>query len=146
MGSDLDAHVQGAIIYEGSRNGDLRVGVRDIVGDFPSYTQVDLSAGVSKENWSFELYATNLFDSNAITSRSVQCPETTCGDPDGLTASGGLELAQARWGVVALLASASLAKSVLAFASGGPRYGAGVAIGLGMMVAAAAVVTGLLAG
>jgi len=64
----------------------------------------------------------------------------------GLTASGGLELAQARWGVVALLASASLAKSVLAFASGGPRYGAGVAIGLGMMVAAAAVVTGLLAG
>ena len=90
MGSDLDAHVQGAIIYEGSRNGDLRVGVRDIVGDFPSYTQVDLSAGVSKENWSFELYATNLFDSNAITSRSVQCPETTCGDPDGLTASGGI--------------------------------------------------------
>ena len=90
MGNGLDAHLQGAIIYEGSRIGDLRVGVRDIVGDFPSYTMVDLSAGISRDKWSFELYATNLFDSNAITSRSVQCPETTCGDPDGLTASGGI--------------------------------------------------------
>jgi len=64
----------------------------------------------------------------------------------GLTASGGLELAQARWGVVALLASASLAKSVLAFASGGGRYGAGVAIGLGAMVVTAVVVTWVVSG
>lgn len=58
-----------------------------------------------------------------------------------LTASGGLELGQARWGVVALLASASLSKSVLAFASGGARYGVGVAIGLAAMVLAAVLVT-----
>jgi outer membrane receptor protein involved in Fe transport len=90
MGNDLDAHVQGTVIHEGGRNGDLRVDVRDIVGDFPSYTMVDLSAGISRDKWSVELYATNLFDSNAITSRSVQCPETTCGDPEGLTASGGI--------------------------------------------------------
>ena len=58
-----------------------------------------------------------------------------------LVASGGLELATARWGVVALLASASLAKSLLAFVSGGARYGGIVGIGLVLMVVSAAVVT-----
>jgi uncharacterized membrane protein (DUF4010 family) len=62
----------------------------------------------------------------------------------GLTATGGLELGHARWGVVGLLTSASLAKSVLAFISGGRRYGLGVSVGLGAMVAAAAVVTAML--
>lgn len=51
-----------------------------------------------------------------------------------LAASGGLDPVQARWGVVALLASSSLAKSVLAFASGGRRYGTRVSLGLGVMV------------
>ncbi len=60
-----------------------------------------------------------------------------------LNAAGGLQLEPARWGVVALLASASLAKSVLAFASGGPRYGAAVGAGLVAMVAAAAAATWL---
>ncbi len=58
-----------------------------------------------------------------------------------LAASGGLELAPARWGVVALLASSSLAKSVLAFASGGRRYGTRVSLGLGLMVLGAAAMT-----
>ena len=63
-----------------------------------------------------------------------------------LVASGGLELATARWGVVALLASASLAKSILAFASGGPRYGVAVSVGLAAMVAGAAATTWLVPG
>lgn len=58
-----------------------------------------------------------------------------------LAASGGLDLAPARWGVVALLASSSLAKSVLAFASGGRRYGTRVTLGLGLMVLGAAAMT-----
>lgn len=60
-----------------------------------------------------------------------------------LTTSGGLELGQARWGVIALLASASLAKSVLAFLSGGARYGGIVSVGLGAMVVGAAAVAWL---
>ncbi len=90
VAAETTAHLQGAFIYEGQRNGDLRVDIRDLVGDFPSYTQVDLSAGVVRGPWSLELYATNLFDEDAMTSRGVQCPETTCGDPDGETASGGI--------------------------------------------------------
>jgi len=59
----------------------------------------------------------------------------------GLVTTGGLGLVQARWGVVALLAAASLAKSVLAFASGGLRYGGMVSAGLALMVVVAALVT-----
>ncbi len=90
LSGSLDGHVQGAVVREGRRNGDLRPAIRGIVGDFPSYTTVDLSAGVKTERWSLELYATNLFDVNGQTSRSVQCGETVCGDPDGVTASGGI--------------------------------------------------------
>lgn len=90
IGGKADMHVQGAFVYEGERNGDLRVGTRNIVGDFPSYTNVDLSAGLTQNDWSVELYTTNLFDSKGITSRSVQCGESVCGDPNNETASGGI--------------------------------------------------------
>ena len=61
-----------------------------------------------------------------------------------LVVSGKLGLQPARWGVVALLAAAGLAKSVLAFLSGGPAYALRVGAGLALMVAAAATVSGLL--
>ncbi len=90
LGKDMTGHVQGAVVYEGERNGDLRTSIRTIVGDFPAYTTADISVGVKTASWSAELYATNLFDSNGITSRSVQCGETVCGDPGKVTASGGI--------------------------------------------------------
>jgi outer membrane receptor protein involved in Fe transport len=85
----LEGHVQGTLVYEGKRTSDLRLFERGLIGSLPSYTTVDLSAGVKSENWSVELYARNLFDSRGQITRTVQCLETTCGDPDGLTAIGG---------------------------------------------------------
>jgi len=55
-----------------------------------------------------------------------------------LAGTGGLDITHARWGLVALLAASALSKSVLAFASGGVRYGRIVCTGLVAMVAAAA--------
>lgn len=52
-----------------------------------------------------------------------------------------LTMPEARWGIVALLATSSAAKSVLAFVSGGAAYGWRVALGLSAMTAIAAVVT-----
>lgn len=89
IGDGLDGHVQFALVREGKRIGDLRPEVRSIVGDFAAYTTIDLSVGVKTERFTAELYATNVFDVNGKTSRSVQCGETICGDPDGVTASGG---------------------------------------------------------
>jgi uncharacterized membrane protein (DUF4010 family) len=58
-----------------------------------------------------------------------------------LTATGGLSIEHARWGVVALLAAGSVAKTVLALVSGGWRYGRYVGAGLVAMTSAAAAVT-----
>ena len=35
-----------------------------------------------------ELFATNLFDSNGRYATSLQCQETVCGDPDGVSGTG----------------------------------------------------------
>lgn len=86
---DWDAHVQASVNYEGDRTSDLRTVQRGILGTFDAYTTADFSIGLKKDNLSVELFATNLFDSNGVINRGVQCTETICGDPDGLTASGG---------------------------------------------------------
>ncbi|WP_188663567.1 MgtC/SapB family protein [Arenimonas soli] len=60
-----------------------------------------------------------------------------------LSASGALDVEQARWAIVLMLAASSVAKSVVAFASGGPAYGLRVAAGLVAMVVATATVAWL---
>jgi outer membrane receptor protein involved in Fe transport len=82
------AHLQAAMVYEGKRTTDLRTVEGAIKGDLPSYTTVDINAGFSIGIWTAELFATNLFDKRAYSTVGVQCLETTCGDPDGVTAIG----------------------------------------------------------
>ncbi|GAB2499534.1 MgtC/SapB family protein [Arenimonas alkanexedens] len=57
--------------------------------------------------------------------------------------SGVFDAEQARWGLVGLLAASWLAKSVIAWTSGGREYGLRVLLGLGAAVAAAALVQAL---
>ncbi|WP_232776782.1 MULTISPECIES: DUF4010 domain-containing protein [Comamonas] len=54
-----------------------------------------------------------------------------------LFASGSLPLSTAQWGLVVILASSAIAKSVLAFAVGGSKYGTRVSLGLASMVTGA---------
>jgi iron complex outermembrane recepter protein len=85
----FDAHLQAGAVYEGSRTADLRPLENSIFGNLPSYTTVDVSAGLKSDRWSAELFVRNLFDENGQVVRSIQCVETVCGDPDGQTAIGG---------------------------------------------------------
>lgn len=62
-----------------------------------------------------------------------------------LAATGGLTPGEARWGLVALLASTTMAKTVLAFSSGGAAYGRRIGAGLLLMTASAALATWLTA-
>ncbi|TNE34923.1 MAG: TonB-dependent receptor, partial [Alphaproteobacteria bacterium] len=89
MGS-WDAHVQGALAHIGKRRSDLRPFENGIIGDFDAYTTFDMSLGVKKDNLRFEIFATNLFDSRGVINSAVQCLETTCGDPDGISSTGGV--------------------------------------------------------
>ena len=85
----LDAHVQGNWIHEGPRRSDLRVFERSILGRLDDYDTVDLSTGVTNGRWSAELFVKNLMDVNGATGNTIQCTESVCGDPDGVTAIGG---------------------------------------------------------
>ncbi|HEX8625689.1 MAG TPA: TonB-dependent receptor [Allosphingosinicella sp.] len=84
----LDAHVQANVIHEGSRTGDLRLAERAIVGNLDAYQTVDLSTGITNGRWKAELFVKNLFDVNGATGNTIQCTESVCGDPEGLTAIG----------------------------------------------------------
>jgi len=82
--------VQGAVSYIGRRRSDLRTVENAIKGFFDPYAVADFSIGMRKDNLRFELYATNLFNSNGVINSGVQCVETTCGDPDGVSSTGGV--------------------------------------------------------
>ena len=86
---DIKASVQGVVTYEGKRTRDLRDFEKSVYGDLDSYFLVDASAGVERGRWKVELYVKNLFDTRAQLAKSIQCIESTCGDPDGETAGGG---------------------------------------------------------
>ncbi|MXO60146.1 TonB-dependent receptor [Altererythrobacter salegens] len=87
---DWDAHVQGAFAHVGKRRSDLRTLENAIKGMFPSFNTVDASIGAENGTFRVELFATNLFDSNGILDASVQCVETTCGDPGNVSNTGGV--------------------------------------------------------
>lgn len=75
----MDAYVQGAVVHVGQRTSDLRLVERDILGELPAYTTADFSAGISRDNWSVDLFLSNAFDERAQISRFTQCGETVCG-------------------------------------------------------------------
>ena len=85
-----DGHVQGAVAHVSSRRSDLRTFENALKGTLDAFTTADFSIGMDNGNYRFELFATNLFDSNGVLSTNVQCLETTCGDPDGLSPTGGI--------------------------------------------------------
>lgn len=87
---DWTGHVQGSVNYIGKRRSDLRDAENEIKGEFAAYTTADFSIGVKNDVWRFEIYANNVFDSNGVINSSVQCLETTCGDPEGLSGTGGV--------------------------------------------------------
>ena len=70
----MKAHFQAGLVYEGDRTTDLRLLERDITGKLPSYTTVDLSAGVRSGTWSAELFVRNLFDEVGQTGRRHPVP------------------------------------------------------------------------
>jgi len=87
---DMEAHVQFALNHIGKRRSDLRPFENGIVGNFGAYTTGDVSIGIKGDSWDAELFATNLFNSNGVINAGVQCGESICGDPGGISSTGGV--------------------------------------------------------
>ena len=79
----FDAHVQAAMVYVGSRQPDLRTLQAGILGEEPSYTIADFTAGLDKDNYSVELFINNAFDERAQLDRWAQCDAAVCGGVTG---------------------------------------------------------------
>jgi hypothetical protein len=81
--------VQGTVSHVGRRRSDLRDQQNAIKGEFPAYTTADFSFGLKGPRYRVEFYVANMFDSRGKYFAGVQCVETTCGDPDGVSNTGG---------------------------------------------------------
>ena len=83
---DLDAHLQGALVYQSSSWSDLLQFDRQSLGKQPGYTTVDFSGGFARDNWTVELSLLNAFDTRAQLYRYAECTIAVCagvGTPGG---------------------------------------------------------------
>ena len=67
------AHGQVGLVHQGSARSALRIDDNELTGKLHAYTLVDLFAGYEWQKYSFELFATNVFDKRNELSRSVSC-------------------------------------------------------------------------
>lgn len=77
----LQAYVQGAGVHVGERTSDLRILERGILGNLPSYSMFDFSAGIARDNWALDFFVDNAFDKRGQISRFTECAEAVCGAP-----------------------------------------------------------------
>ena len=63
---EFEAHLQGALTYEGSRPSELVPAENEFKnGDIPSSTVLDLTAGIGRNSWFLELFVKNATDEDA---------------------------------------------------------------------------------
>ena len=76
---DMNAHVQGAVVFQTSSWADLRLTERALLGRQSGFQSVDLSAGLDRDTWNLEVALTNLGDIAGETIRTSECTPTVCG-------------------------------------------------------------------
>ncbi|HEY5101536.1 MAG TPA: TonB-dependent receptor, partial [Steroidobacteraceae bacterium] len=79
MASGWKANLQASAVYVGPRWADLRLVAREDLGEMPSYTIADFSAGVEKHGMTAELFISNAFDERAVLARFSECDVSLCG-------------------------------------------------------------------
>jgi iron complex outermembrane receptor protein len=75
---EFQAHLQGALTYEGSRPSELVPADNEAKnGDIPSSTIFDLTAGIGRDSWRLEMFVMNATDEDVPAFISQQCAITT---------------------------------------------------------------------
>lgn len=86
----LNAHLQGALVYQTSAYPDLRVqapspvtgaevDIRQVLGKMPEFATFDIASGIQKDNWSVDFSVQNLFDERGQIYRYAYCTTQVCG-------------------------------------------------------------------
>lgn len=76
-----DGHVQGGIVFASRNQAGFRQADKIVLGSMPSYTSVDLLAGIERNHLAVEIFAKNLFDSRGEVNRYVSCTIGVCVNP-----------------------------------------------------------------
>lgn len=79
MLGQFESYLQGAVVHNGSSWADLQQSDRDMLGEQDAYTIADFSAGIARNNYSFDLYVNNAFDERADLFKYAQCTTGVCG-------------------------------------------------------------------
>ena len=75
----FDAYVQGSVAHSGKAASRLALDAAAIIGDIEANTTADLSAGISKDNYSIDLFVQNVGNEDAALYKTSQCAESVCG-------------------------------------------------------------------
>jgi outer membrane receptor protein involved in Fe transport len=76
---ELNAHLQGALVYEGSSRAALLPADSVYLHDLSSSTVLDLSTGIEHDRFALELYVKNVTDERVEFYRYAECATQVCG-------------------------------------------------------------------
>jgi iron complex outermembrane receptor protein len=76
---DYKSFVEGDLQTQGPSNSALFTADEANLGPTNAFTTFDLSAGFGKDNWTFQIFAQNLFDSRGVLSINTDCAISICG-------------------------------------------------------------------
>jgi outer membrane receptor protein involved in Fe transport len=71
--------LQGSVMHQGGTRTYLTDFEADLLGRTDPFTTFDLSVGAARDNWTFELFVQNVFDSRGQLSRNTFCSPSICG-------------------------------------------------------------------
>jgi outer membrane receptor protein involved in Fe transport len=74
-----ESYLQASAVHQTGNWTDLRLDERGIIGRQASYTLVDVSGGVTRDDWSMLVYIKNITDKRASLGRYAECAESVCG-------------------------------------------------------------------
>lgn len=77
---EYQPYLQASVFYQGDRITDFRTAEHNLMGDLDAYTLVDLSAGVTRNSWSMDIFLKNVFNKRTELARFAQCATLTCGN------------------------------------------------------------------
>ncbi|MET0660671.1 MAG: TonB-dependent receptor, partial [Steroidobacteraceae bacterium] len=75
---EMNGHFQAAVVYNGDAYSDLTRADREVTGLNPSYTLVDLAAGLRWSSYALELFVNNAFDELTRNATFVGCATDVC--------------------------------------------------------------------
>jgi outer membrane receptor protein involved in Fe transport len=78
LSNGMDAFVQDSLVYVGRRTSDLRSLERSDLGPMPAYVAMDVSFGVSNDDFSASFFIKNLTDDRGEIYRYAECPANVC--------------------------------------------------------------------